>query len=32
MWAAALWKDITTQVENMTLKVHHVDAHRPTEE
>lgn len=27
IWAAALWQDITAQVENMTLKVCHVDAH-----
>lgn len=29
IWAAALWQDITKQVENMTLKVHHGDAHVP---
>ncbi|KAM9240262.1 ribonuclease H-like [Leptosomus discolor] len=29
IWAAALWQDIAARVENMTLKVHHVDAHMP---
>ncbi|KAJ7409894.1 hypothetical protein BTVI_55197 [Pitangus sulphuratus] len=29
IWAAALWQDIATRVENMTLKVHHVDALMP---
>uniref|UniRef100_A0A663E8Z5 RNase H type-1 domain-containing protein n=1 Tax=Aquila chrysaetos chrysaetos TaxID=223781 RepID=A0A663E8Z5_AQUCH len=29
IWAAALWQDITAWVENMVLKVHHVDAHMP---
>ncbi|KAK4807038.1 hypothetical protein QYF61_018379 [Mycteria americana] len=36
IWAAALWQDITARVENVALKVRHVDAHipksRPTEE
>ncbi|GAB0205038.1 hypothetical protein GRJ2_002969400 [Grus japonensis] len=29
IWAAALWQDIAAQVENMAVKVHHVDAHTP---
>ncbi|KAK4831366.1 hypothetical protein QYF61_017497 [Mycteria americana] len=29
IWAAALWQDITAQVESMALEVHHVDAHMP---
>ncbi|KAK4826292.1 hypothetical protein QYF61_007139 [Mycteria americana] len=28
-WAAALWQDITAQVENLVVKVLHVDAHVP---
>ena len=28
-WAAALQQDIAARVENMALKVHHVDAHMP---
>jgi len=28
-WAAALWQDIAAWVENITLKVYHVDAHMP---
>ncbi|KAK4805836.1 hypothetical protein QYF61_012896 [Mycteria americana] len=29
IWAAALWQDIAAQVENLVVKVHHVDAHVP---
>lgn len=29
IWAGALWQDIAAQVENMTLKLYHVDAHVP---
>ncbi|KAJ7396399.1 hypothetical protein BTVI_145476 [Pitangus sulphuratus] len=29
MRKVALWQDIVAQVENMTLKVHHIDAHMP---
>ncbi|XP_054033727.1 ribonuclease H-like [Dryobates pubescens] len=29
IWAASLWQDIAAQVENMTLRVLHVDAHVP---
>ena len=29
MWAAALWQDIAARVENIALKVRHVDAHMP---
>lgn len=28
-WAVALWQDIAAWVENMALKVHHVDAYMP---
>lgn len=27
-WAAALWQDMAAQVENLIVKVHHVDAHK----
>ncbi|GAB0203747.1 hypothetical protein GRJ2_002840300 [Grus japonensis] len=29
IWAAALWQDIAAWVENMAVKVRHVDAHMP---
>ncbi|XP_054675222.1 ribonuclease H-like [Grus americana] len=29
IWAAALWQDIAARVENMAVKVRHVDAHVP---
>ncbi|KAK4825191.1 hypothetical protein QYF61_024671, partial [Mycteria americana] len=29
IWAAALWQDIAAQVENLFVKVRHVDAHVP---
>ncbi|KAK4806163.1 hypothetical protein QYF61_001086 [Mycteria americana] len=29
IWAAALWQDIAARVENLVVKVHHVDAHVP---
>ncbi|KAK4806782.1 hypothetical protein QYF61_005578 [Mycteria americana] len=29
IWAAALWQDIAARVENLAVKVHHVDAHVP---
>ncbi|GAB0210171.1 hypothetical protein GRJ2_003482900 [Grus japonensis] len=29
IWAAALWQDIAARVENMAVKVRHVDAHIP---
>ena len=29
IWAAALWQDTAAQVENLVVKVHHVDAHVP---
>ncbi|KAK4828812.1 hypothetical protein QYF61_000869 [Mycteria americana] len=29
IWAAALWQDIAAQVENLVVKVHHVDVHIP---
>jgi len=29
IWAAALWQDIAILVENLVVKVHHVDAHVP---
>ncbi|KAK4813292.1 hypothetical protein QYF61_020871 [Mycteria americana] len=29
IWAAELWQDIAAQVENLVVKVHHVDAHIP---
>ncbi|KAK4810652.1 hypothetical protein QYF61_007389 [Mycteria americana] len=29
LWAAALWQDIAAWVENLVVKVHHVDAHVP---
>ncbi|RMC00195.1 hypothetical protein DUI87_22797 [Hirundo rustica rustica] len=29
IWAADEWKDITTRVEKLHVKVHHVDAHVP---
>ncbi|GAB0207370.1 hypothetical protein GRJ2_003202600 [Grus japonensis] len=29
IWAAALWRDIAARVENMAVKVRHVDAHMP---
>ncbi|KAK4806899.1 hypothetical protein QYF61_012620 [Mycteria americana] len=29
IWAAALWQDIAAQVENLVVKVRHVDAHVP---
>ncbi|GAB0190200.1 hypothetical protein GRJ2_001485300 [Grus japonensis] len=29
IWAAALWQDITARVENMAVKVRHVDAYVP---
>lgn len=29
IWVAAMWQDISVWVENMTLKVHHIDAHVP---
>ncbi|KAK4828648.1 hypothetical protein QYF61_000296 [Mycteria americana] len=29
IWAAALWQDIAAWVENLVVKVHHVDAHVP---
>ncbi|KAK4827541.1 hypothetical protein QYF61_018885 [Mycteria americana] len=28
-WAAKLWQDIAAQVENLVVKIHHVDAHVP---
>ncbi|XP_064495952.1 uncharacterized protein LOC135405192 [Pseudopipra pipra] len=29
IWAADLWQDIAAQVEKLTVRVHHVDAHVP---
>ena len=29
IWAAALWQDIAARVENLDVKVRHVDAHIP---
>lgn len=29
IWAAALWKDTTVQVENMVVKVCHIGGHVP---
>ena len=29
IWAAELWKDIAARIKNVTVKVHHVDAHVP---
>ncbi|KAK4810662.1 hypothetical protein QYF61_007462 [Mycteria americana] len=29
IWAAALWQDIAVRVENLVVKVHHVDANIP---
>ncbi|KAK4807025.1 hypothetical protein QYF61_000354 [Mycteria americana] len=29
IWAAALWQGIAAWVENLVVKVHHVDAHIP---
>ncbi|KAK4810971.1 hypothetical protein QYF61_014443 [Mycteria americana] len=29
IWAATLWQDIAARVENLVVKVHHVDAHVP---
>uniref|UniRef100_A0A8C9FQ94 RNase H type-1 domain-containing protein n=1 Tax=Pavo cristatus TaxID=9049 RepID=A0A8C9FQ94_PAVCR len=29
IWATALWKDLAALVENMVVKVHHIDAHVP---
>ena len=29
IWAAELWKKIAAQIKNMSVKVHHVDAHGP---
>ncbi|KAK4807032.1 hypothetical protein QYF61_000361 [Mycteria americana] len=29
IWAAALWQGIAARVENLVVKVHHVDAHVP---
>ncbi|KAK4810881.1 hypothetical protein QYF61_013289 [Mycteria americana] len=29
IWAAALWQDIAARVENLVVKVRHVDAHVP---
>ena len=29
VWAAELWQDIASRVENLVVKVHHVDAHVP---
>ena len=29
IWAAELWQDIAAWVENLVVKVHHVDAHIP---
>ncbi|KAK4832245.1 hypothetical protein QYF61_021170 [Mycteria americana] len=29
IWAAELWQDIAARVENLVVKVHHVDAHVP---
>ncbi|XP_068004482.1 ribonuclease H-like [Melanerpes formicivorus] len=29
IWAASLWQDIAARVENVTLRVRHVDAHVP---
>ncbi|XP_019329322.1 PREDICTED: uncharacterized protein LOC109279670 [Aptenodytes forsteri] len=29
IWAAALWQDIAARVENLVVKVRHVDAHIP---
>ncbi|KAK4811067.1 hypothetical protein QYF61_016353 [Mycteria americana] len=29
IWAAALWQDISARVENLVVKVRHVDAHVP---
>ncbi|GAB0209571.1 hypothetical protein GRJ2_003422800 [Grus japonensis] len=28
-WAAPLWQDIAAQLENLIVKVHHIDAHIP---
>ncbi|PKU43546.1 hypothetical protein llap_6150 [Limosa lapponica baueri] len=30
IWAAELWQDIAAWVENLVVKVHHVDAHVPS--
>ena len=32
IWAAELWQDIASRLENLVVKVRHVDAHVPTEE
>ena len=29
IWVAVLWQDTAAQVENLDVKVHHVDAHIP---
>ncbi|GAB0209580.1 hypothetical protein GRJ2_003423700 [Grus japonensis] len=29
IWAAPLWQDIAAQLENLIVKVHHIDAHIP---
>jgi len=29
IWAAPLWQDIAAQLENLVLKMHHMDAHVP---
>ncbi|GAB0210311.1 hypothetical protein GRJ2_003496900 [Grus japonensis] len=29
IWAAALWQDIAARVENIAVKLHHIDAHMP---
>jgi len=29
IWAASLWQDIDTHLEQLTVKVHHEDAHVP---
>ncbi|GAB0203245.1 hypothetical protein GRJ2_002790100 [Grus japonensis] len=29
IWAAPLWQDIAARLENLIVKVHHIDAHVP---